>query len=301
MTNPTQAEFGALKGQSTPGPWTTSDLDNSPRITSIHAPAAPSKVTEVAEHALWHKAVGIATSRAMARLIVGLHEHMPALLDRSITPEAWETIRELTKAALPTSPGALDSYALELAQIHDGDVYGAYRVTAPVRVPGHPMKGRTAVDVRFADGQDAAANAALIEFMLRKVEGSLASTLGAVVAVREIAKTVVVIDASYAREFDDHSWKVTDDDADIIERKTGARLGDMIAGLDGFWSTAKRQVGDGYMVAKGALDYRRHKLMVHSRVQRVFVEVPPETIDRLIAAATAFDGDVGRAVASRFA
>jgi hypothetical protein len=291
----------SLLQQATPGPWHRPEIDlHHGRILSTHAPACPPKVQEVSEQHPSHKCLAVARTDTLADAIVALHNHLPALMDGTIAPTDWESCRHAVKAAIGPGAGLNDTLKLELTRVIEGPgPHGEYLIGCPAEVEGQPLKRRTIATVQHADGSDAENDASLIAAMLAKAIGLLTGSMSKVVATRGIAQTTVVIDASFAKEFDRHHW--TDADGDIHDRKDGTRLADQIAATDGMWVSAHSQRGDGFLIPKGALDFRRHRLMVGNRARPLAIDLPPEIVARITAAAAEFGGDLSRAVAGRFA
>ncbi|ARJ64679.1 hypothetical protein WV31_02830 [Magnetospirillum sp. ME-1] len=282
-------------------PWHRPQPDNHiGRITSPSAPATPPKATEVEAHNRWHHAVAIARNDALADCVIALRTHLDALTDGSISPEAWDACRHAVRGAIGPGAGCNDLLRLELARVIEGpDKHGGFQIGCPAEVEGLPLQRRMIVEVRKANGEDAGDNANLIAGLLSKAVGLLSSSMAKVMALRQIAQTTLVLDADYAAEFDRHDW--ADDDGDIRDRKTGMALGDLLLGLDGMWCSAPAQTSDGFLLPRGALDFRRHRLQINRRARPVEISVPPEVLSKLQVAATEFGGDLGRTVAQRFA
>ncbi|MDO8608215.1 MAG: hypothetical protein Q7R40_16900 [Phaeospirillum sp.] len=290
----------AARNAATPGPWTRPEIDlHHGRILSNFAPACPAKVYEVVEQHVSHKCLAIARTDALADAIVALHTHLPALTDGSISPVNWELSRRAVRAAIGPANGHNDKLVLELARVTTGpDANGAHEIGCPAEVEGHPLKRRTILTAQHADGSDAEADANLIAALLAKSVGLLTGSMAKVIATRGIGLTTVVIDASFAKEFDAQNWE--DRDGDIYLRKSTERLADQLAGTDGMWIAAHPQTGDGFLIPEGALDFRRHRLLTSNRAKPTVVNIPPEIQARLKAAAAEFGDDLGRAIAARF-
>lgn len=290
-----------LLSASCPGPWSRPIPDNHVgRIISPHAPECPPKAREIEAHDRWHRCIAIARNDQIADCIITLRNHLDALTDGSITPEAWDAVRHAVRGAIAPGAGCNDTLKLELTRVIEGpDSHGGFQIGAPAEVEGQPLQRRTIIEVRRADGGDAEGTAKLIAAMLSKAVGLLSTAMARTVAVRQIGQTTVVLDASFANEFDACDWQ--DDGGQIIERKTKMALGDVIMNTDGLWLHTPPQRTDGFLLPKAAMDYRRHKLMVTNRARPVEINIPPEVLVRLQAAAAEFNGDLGRAVSSRFA
>ena len=154
----------------------------------------------------------------------------------------------------------------------------------------------------------ARANAATITELLPAARLQVAEAGQRLQITREIQGEKIILDANQARWFDARHWQagpylpdirldspamwIDQSRHEIFERKTGHRLADLIAGVDGVWVRA-------HPANSVPTDYRAHKLVVVGRSVPQPVEMPPEVFAAITAAATKANLPVAQFIAQR--
>lgn len=282
----------------TPGPWQRPvvDISNRGRIIADAAPSAPLRSSHaIPERDPLHKIVAWCSSDAIAAAIVALHEHAADLTDATI----WEKVRVALRDATGPASGMADAWQFDRVKITSGPgTHGEYVLTAPTVANGLALQRREVCTVLKASGEDADDDARLIAHLLVNSRRMLDEAAPAVIAVRGIGPVTIVIDADRVQWFEAKHWTATDN-GDVIERKTGHRLADLITGVDGLWSGAGVSKTDGFHLPKGALDYRRACIQTCSRTRAYAFNLPPETFAAIEANARTAGQDVAAFIADR--
>lgn len=282
----------------TPGPWKRPVVETSKRgrIVADAAPSAPLRSSHtIPERDPHHRIVAWCSTDAIADAIIALHEHATDLND----PATWERVRTALRDATGPASGMADAWRFDRTTVASGPgSHGEFVLTAPTVANGMALQRREVCTALKASGEDADDDARLIAHLLANAGKMLDEAAPAVIAIRGIASVTIVLDADRVQWFDACHWTATDN-GDVIERKTGHRLADLLAGVDGLWSGAGVGKTDGFHLPKGALDYRRASLQTSSRTLTYAFTMPPETFAAIEAAAKGVGQDVAAFIASR--
>lgn len=211
-----------------------------------------------------------------------------------VSPESWEAVRKAHQRFAAVAGAFGEVIVSDTLHGDDPSSDGGRWLMASFR----SSKGRQITKkiglTLHGDGSDTRANAEYISALPMTAAAWVADHRDEVIAIRQIARTIVVIDADRASWFDGHDW-IANDFGDVSDRDSGNRLGDLIAGTDGTWVRSTTGTTD---IAPDARDYRAHKLHRADRAERFVILVPPEIQAGLKEAAVKFGGDMGRAVAT---
>jgi len=280
-------------------PWTIDPFAlGAPDLAVIRCKDAAPAI-DIGDHvarALAHRVIAAVGPEPFAKLVALAHNI--GNLDAITGPQLDALVAELDQLG--------ELLSVEVGAVAAGDMVRV-EIIATTKTP----RGRTTIRhlgwTACGDGDivTAQANAQQIAASLSNARMAVAAARERLQTVRGIASENIVIDLADAKWFDARSWQVVTvpphlyepqprfDHDEIVERKTGKRLADLLVGTDGLWDRA----GTVTLVIDGKtyLDFRRHRLAVDDGSYALpGFRLPPGVIDKL----KAINPDLGKAVAS---